>query len=167
MLSLTGVMDVLHCVLVESPEALNVIKEGHIHSIISFFHKHGHNHKVLFAILFFGYSNLWLWPVITAERYLSLVLPVSQKRIFSNTNKLQPWSQYLFFFPKCGIIFMCLSSNCWIKCSKFSFQVLEVLCSLCVCHGVAVRFNQNLICDNLLPERDLLLQTRLGNQVTR
>ncbi|XP_029031557.1 ryanodine receptor 2 isoform X4 [Betta splendens] len=85
----SGVMDVLHCVLVESPEALNVIKEGHIHSIISFLHKHRHNHKVL-----------------------------------------------------------------------------EVLCSLCVCHGVAVRSNQNLICDNLLPERDLLLQTRLVNQVT-
>lgn len=47
------------------------------------------------------------------------------------------------------------------------FQVLEVLCSLSVCHGVAVRSNQNLICDNLLPERDLLLQTRLVNQVTR
>ncbi|KAA8583639.1 hypothetical protein FQN60_014847 [Etheostoma spectabile] len=45
-------------------------------------------------------------------------------------------------------------------------KVLEVLCSLCVCHGVAVRSNQNLICDNLLPDRDLLLQTRLANQVT-
>ncbi|KAM7385413.1 hypothetical protein PAMP_001499 [Pampus punctatissimus] len=85
----SGVLEVLHCVLVESPEALNVIKEGHIHSIISFLDKHGRNHKVL-----------------------------------------------------------------------------EVLCSLCVCHGVAVRSNQNLICDNLLPERDLLLQTRLVNQVT-
>ncbi|KAM8858474.1 ryanodine receptor 2 isoform 7-T11 [Spinachia spinachia] len=84
-----GVLEVLHCVLVESPEALNVIKEGHILSIISFLDKHGCNHKVL-----------------------------------------------------------------------------EVLCSLCVCHGVAVRSNQNLICDNLLPDRDLLLQTRLANQVT-
>ncbi|XP_059214929.1 ryanodine receptor 2 [Centropristis striata] len=84
-----GVLEVLHCVLLESPEALNVIKEGHIHSIISFLDKHGCNHKVL-----------------------------------------------------------------------------EVLCSLCVCHGVAVRSNQNLICDNLLPDRDLLLQTRLANQVT-
>ncbi|KAM7408499.1 hypothetical protein PAMA_002295 [Pampus argenteus] len=85
----SGVLEVLHCVLVESPEALNVIKEGHIHSVISFLDKHGRDHKVL-----------------------------------------------------------------------------EVLCSLCVCHGVAVRSNQNLICDNLLPERDLLLQTRLVNQVT-
>uniref|UniRef100_A0A3Q3W2P9 Uncharacterized protein n=1 Tax=Mola mola TaxID=94237 RepID=A0A3Q3W2P9_MOLML len=84
-----GVLEVLHCVLVESPEALNVIKEGHIHSIISFLDKHGCNHKVL-----------------------------------------------------------------------------EVLCSLCVCHGVAVRYNQNLICDNLLADRDLLLQTCLSNRVT-
>ncbi|XP_062422699.1 ryanodine receptor 2 [Pungitius pungitius] len=84
-----GVLEVLHCVLVESPEALNVIKEGHILSIISFLDTHGCNHKVL-----------------------------------------------------------------------------EVLCSLCVCHGVAVRSNQNLICDSLLPDRDLLLQTRLANQVT-
>ncbi|KAM9345211.1 ryanodine receptor 2-like [Symphorus nematophorus] len=86
----SGVLEVLQCVLVESPEALSVIKEGHIHSIISFLDKHGRNHKVL-----------------------------------------------------------------------------EVLCSLCVCHGVAVRANQNLICDNLLPDRDLLLQTRLVNRITR
>ncbi|KAM9848015.1 LOW QUALITY PROTEIN: ryanodine receptor 2-like [Aulostomus maculatus] len=85
----SGVLEVLHCILVESPEALNVIKEGHIYSVISFLDKHGCNHKVL-----------------------------------------------------------------------------ELLCSLCVCHGVAVRSNQNLICDSLLPERDLLLQTRLINQVT-
>uniref|UniRef100_A0A3Q3DJS7 Ryanodine receptor 2b (cardiac) n=1 Tax=Hippocampus comes TaxID=109280 RepID=A0A3Q3DJS7_HIPCM len=85
----SGVLEVLHCVLVESPQALNAIKEGHIQSIIAFLDKHGRNHKVL-----------------------------------------------------------------------------EVLCSLCVCHGVAVRANQNLICENLLPERDLLLQTRLVNQVT-
>ncbi|XP_077975839.1 ryanodine receptor 2-like isoform X3 [Styela clava] len=44
-------------------------------------------------------------------------------------------------------------------------KVLEVLCSLCVCNGVAVRANQNLICDNLLPSRDLLLQTALIEQV--
>uniref|UniRef100_A0A3P8S6G8 Ryanodine receptor 2 n=1 Tax=Amphiprion percula TaxID=161767 RepID=A0A3P8S6G8_AMPPE len=85
----SGVLEVLHCVLVESPKALNVIKDGHIQSIISFLDKHGCNHKVL-----------------------------------------------------------------------------EMLCSLCVCHGVAVRSNQNLICDSLLPDRDLLLQTRLVNQVT-
>uniref|UniRef100_A0A665VDB3 Ryanodine receptor 2b (cardiac) n=1 Tax=Echeneis naucrates TaxID=173247 RepID=A0A665VDB3_ECHNA len=85
----SGVLEVLHCILVESPEALNTIKEGHINSIISFLDKHGCNHKVL-----------------------------------------------------------------------------AVLCSLCVCNGVAVRSNQSHICDNLLPDRDLLLQTRLVNQVT-
>ncbi|XP_061561261.1 ryanodine receptor 2 isoform X2 [Phycodurus eques] len=85
----SGILEVLHCVLVESPEALNIIKEGHIKSIISLLDKHGRNHKVL-----------------------------------------------------------------------------DVLCSLCVCHGVAVRSNQHLICDNLLPGRDLLLQTRLINYVS-
>ncbi|KAM8876872.1 ryanodine receptor 2 isoform 3-T3 [Synchiropus picturatus] len=85
----SGILEVLHCVLVESPEALNIIKEGHIKSIISLLEKHGRNHKVL-----------------------------------------------------------------------------DVLCSLCVCHGVAVRSNQHLICDNLLPGRDLLLQTRLINHVS-
>lgn len=42
-----GILEVLHCVLVESPEALNIIKEGHIKSIISLLEKHGRNHKVL------------------------------------------------------------------------------------------------------------------------
>nr|XP_032804165.1 ryanodine receptor 2-like isoform X12 [Petromyzon marinus] len=85
----SGILEVLHCVLIESPEALNIIKEAHITSIISLLDKHGRNHKVL-----------------------------------------------------------------------------DVLCSLCECNGVAVRANQNLICDNLLPGRDLLLQTRLVNNVT-
>ncbi|KAM6461143.1 ryanodine receptor 3 [Liasis olivaceus] len=87
--SSSGILEVLHCILIESPEALNLIDEGHIKSIISLLDKHGRNHKVL-----------------------------------------------------------------------------DVLCSLCLCNGVAVRANQNLICDNLLPRRDLLLQTRLVNDVT-
>ncbi|XP_043961667.1 ryanodine receptor 3 isoform X1 [Gambusia affinis] len=86
--SSSGILEVLHCVLVESPEALNIIQKAHIKSIISLLYKHGRNHKIL-----------------------------------------------------------------------------DVLCSLCVCNGVAVRTNQNLICDNLLPKRDLLLQTRLVNDV--
>ncbi|KAM7367675.1 hypothetical protein PAMP_013959 [Pampus punctatissimus] len=86
--SSSGILEVLHCILVESPEALNIIQRGHIKSIISLLYKHGRNHKIL-----------------------------------------------------------------------------DVLCSLCVCNGVAVRANQNLICDNLLPKRDLLLQTRLVNDV--
>ncbi|KAM4600943.1 ryanodine receptor 3 [Polymixia lowei] len=86
--SSSGILEVLHCILVESPEALNIIQRGHIKSIISLLYKHGRNHKIL-----------------------------------------------------------------------------DVLCSLCVCNGVAVRANQNLICDHLLPKRDLLLQTRLINDV--
>lgn len=46
LLSCSGVLEVLHCVLVESPEALNVVREGHIRSIISFLDTHGCNHKV-------------------------------------------------------------------------------------------------------------------------
>ncbi|CAI9591576.1 unnamed protein product, partial [Staurois parvus] len=87
--SSSGILEVLHSILIESPEALNLIEKGHIRSIISLLDKHGRNYKVL-----------------------------------------------------------------------------DVLCSLCVCNGVAVRTNQNLICDNLLPRRDLLLQTRLVNDVT-
>ncbi|XP_075692371.1 ryanodine receptor 1 isoform X1 [Rhinoderma darwinii] len=85
----SGILEVLYCVLIESPEVLNIIKENHIKSIISLLDKHGRNHKVL-----------------------------------------------------------------------------DVLCSLCVCNGVAVRSNQNLITENLLPRRDLLLQTRMVNYVT-
>lgn len=36
----------MHCILIESPEALNLIAEGHIKSIISLLDKHGRNHKV-------------------------------------------------------------------------------------------------------------------------
>uniref|UniRef100_A0A8C0GAX4 MIR domain-containing protein n=1 Tax=Chelonoidis abingdonii TaxID=106734 RepID=A0A8C0GAX4_CHEAB len=85
----SGILEVLYCVLIESPEVLNIIQENHIKSIISLLDKHGRNHKVL-----------------------------------------------------------------------------DVLCSLCVCNGVAVRSNQNLITENLLPRRDLLLQTSLINYVT-
>ncbi|XP_056914898.1 ryanodine receptor 3-like isoform X8 [Takifugu flavidus] len=86
--SSSGILEVLHCILIESPEALNIIQRGHIKSIISLLYKHGRNHKIL-----------------------------------------------------------------------------DVLCSLCVCNGVAVRTNQNLICDHLLPKRDLLLQSQLVNVV--
>ncbi|XP_007909260.1 ryanodine receptor 1 isoform X6 [Callorhinchus milii] len=85
----SGILEVLYCVLIESPEVLNIITESHIKSIISLLDKHGRNHKVL-----------------------------------------------------------------------------DVLRSLCVCNGVAVRSNQNLITENLLPGRDLLLQTNLINYVT-
>lgn len=57
--------------------------------------------------------------------------------------------------------------RCWLLIDNSCVKVLEVLCSLCVCDGVAVRSNQNLICDNLLPGRDILLQTALVEQVCR
>uniref|UniRef100_A0A3P9PYD1 Ryanodine receptor 1 n=1 Tax=Poecilia reticulata TaxID=8081 RepID=A0A3P9PYD1_POERE len=85
----SGILEVLYCVLIESPEVLNIIQENHIKSIISLLDKHGRNHKVL-----------------------------------------------------------------------------DVLRSLCVCNGVAVRSNQNLITENLLPGRDLLLQTNIVNYAT-
>lgn len=50
---LLGILEVLHCVLVESPEALNIIKEGHIKSIISLLDKHGRNDKVQTSTVFF------------------------------------------------------------------------------------------------------------------
>jgi ryanodine receptor 2 len=83
-----GVLEVLHCVLIDSPEALNMIKERHIQGIISLLDRNGKDPKVL-----------------------------------------------------------------------------EVLCSLCANNGIAVRTNQNLICENLLPRGDLLLQTRLIDQI--
>ncbi|XP_062858397.1 ryanodine receptor 3 isoform X2 [Trichomycterus rosablanca] len=86
--SSSGILEALHCILTESPEALNIIRKDHIRSIISLLYKHGRNHKIL-----------------------------------------------------------------------------DILCSLCVCNGVAVRANQNIICDHLLPRRDLLLQTKLVNDV--
>ncbi|EDV29875.1 uncharacterized protein TRIADDRAFT_52741 [Trichoplax adhaerens] len=45
-------------------------------------------------------------------------------------------------------------------------RILDMLSRICVCNGVAVRANQNLICDNLLPKQKLLLQTKLVDQIT-
>nr|AHW99829.1 ryanodine receptor [Sogatella furcifera] len=84
----TGMLDVLHCVLIDSPEALNMMRDEHIKVIISLLEKHGRDPKVL-----------------------------------------------------------------------------DVLCSLCVGNGVAVRSSQNNICDFLLPGKNLLLQTQLVDHV--
>lgn len=83
-------MDVLYCVLTESPEALNMITEMHIKSVISLLEKVGREEKVL-----------------------------------------------------------------------------DVLSSLCLGNGVAVRSSQNAICNNLLPGKDLLLQTAMVDHVSR
>ncbi|XP_035704010.1 ryanodine receptor isoform X5 [Folsomia candida] len=84
----SGMLDVLHCVLIDSPEALNMMREEHIKVIISLLEKHGRDPKVL-----------------------------------------------------------------------------DVLCSLCVGNGVAVRSSQNNICDYLLPGKNLLLHTQLVDHV--
>jgi ryanodine receptor 2 len=84
-----GVLEVLHCVLIDSPETLNMIKERHIQGIISLLDRNGRDPKVL-----------------------------------------------------------------------------SVLCALCANNSIAVRTNQNLICENLLPRRDLLLQSALIDQIS-
>ncbi|VDN03294.1 unnamed protein product [Thelazia callipaeda] len=45
--SAEGILDVLYCVLTESPEALNMINESHIKSVISLLEKVGRDPKVL------------------------------------------------------------------------------------------------------------------------
>ena len=42
-----------------------------------------------------------------------------------------------------------------------------MLCSLCMGNDVAVRSNQNHICENLLPGGDLLLQTKIVDYTYR
>lgn len=44
-------LDVLHCVLIDSPEALNMMKEDHIKVIISLLDKHGRDPKVKRIVL--------------------------------------------------------------------------------------------------------------------
>ncbi|GLG95821.1 LOW QUALITY PROTEIN: ryanodine receptor-like [Gryllus bimaculatus] len=43
----SGMLDVLHCVLIDSPEALNMMRDEHIKVIISLLEKHGRDPKVL------------------------------------------------------------------------------------------------------------------------
>lgn len=120
---LTGILEVLYCVLIESPEVLNIIQENHIKSIISLLDKHGRNHKV------------------------------------RNSKHCACWGKKNPKKTDYSLLFKAPPPSC--------HQVLDVLCSLCVCNGVAVRSNQNLITENLLPGRDLLLQTNIINYVTR
>jgi hypothetical protein len=103
-----GVLEVLHSVLIDSPEVLNMITESHI-----------------------------------------LASKLKRKKPNIMRNKLS-------FF----LVIALLDRN------GRDPKVLDVLCSLCVNNGVAVRANQNLICDNLLQRRDLLLQTALVDHVT-
>lgn len=54
---MTGILEVLYCVLIESPEVLNIIQENHIKSIISLLDKHGRNHKVRKVKRYFKHSE--------------------------------------------------------------------------------------------------------------
>lgn len=54
---MTGILEVLYCVLIESPEVLNIIQENHIKSIISLLDKHGRNHKVRKVKEYFKHSE--------------------------------------------------------------------------------------------------------------
>ncbi|KRX28175.1 Ryanodine receptor 44F [Trichinella nelsoni] len=45
--SAEGILDVLYCILTESPEALNMINEDHVKAVISLLEKVGHDPKVL------------------------------------------------------------------------------------------------------------------------
>lgn len=51
---LSGMLDVLHCVLIDSPEALNMMKEDHIKIIISLLEKHGRDPKVSHSTVILG-----------------------------------------------------------------------------------------------------------------
>ncbi|MGH0130872.1 UNVERIFIED_CONTAM: hypothetical protein FKN15_018335 [Acipenser sinensis] len=128
--SSSGIIEVLHCILIESPEALNIIQRGHIKSVISLLEKHGRNHKVRII-------EVLHCILIESPEALNIIQRGHIKSVISLLEK-----------------------------HGRNHKVLDVLCSLCVCNGVAVRTNQNLICDNLLSRRDLLLQSRMVNDVT-
>lgn len=58
-----GILEVLYCVLIESPEVLNIIQENHIKSIISLLDKHGRNHKVRNAATMFSEHTAKTWSM--------------------------------------------------------------------------------------------------------
>lgn len=106
----TGMLDVLHCVLIDSPEALNMMRVYHI---------------ILHYIILY-LTNFGLFP--RQDEHIKVIISLLEKHGRD---------------PK----------------------VLDVLCSLCVGNGVAVRSSQNNICDYLLPGKNLLLQTQLVDHV--
>ena len=62
-----GVLKVLHCVLIDSPEALTMIKEPHIQNIISLLDKHGRDPKVSLV-----QNDLWDCTAYLITRLLTL-----------------------------------------------------------------------------------------------
>lgn len=90
---MTGILEVLYCVLIESPEVLNIIQENHIKSIISLLDKHGRNHKVRKVTVFkrwepphagaFLCFRSWMFsaPCVCATVLLSDQIRTSSQRI--------------------------------------------------------------------------------------
>ena len=84
-----GVLDVLHCVLIDSPEALNMIKEKHIITIISLIDKHGRDPKVCVLhgclSLLANLSWMWITVVILAEHgdceHLRKIMFLSKRQV--------------------------------------------------------------------------------------
>ncbi|XP_041340258.1 ryanodine receptor 1-like, partial [Pyrgilauda ruficollis] len=216
------ILEVLYCVLIESPEVLNIIQENHIKSIISLLDKHGRNHKSPEVLN------------IIQENHIKSIISLLDKH--GRNHKVRgaagpgglrcalnypqvcsgvpTWAQAVTPPGVCGVPVVGLWSLWWVwgprgvcdppvglgsagilevlYCVLIespevlniiqenhiksiislldkhgrNHKVLDVLCSLCVCNAVAVRSNQNLITENLLPRRDLLLQTGLVNYVT-
>lgn len=70
----------LYCVLIESPEVLNIIQENHIKSIISLLDKHGRNHKV--GIFFSQLLKLTAY-LLAGTEFLRVVFQTPQ--ILKNT----------------------------------------------------------------------------------
>lgn len=68
---MTGILEVLYCVLIESPEVLNIIQENHIKSIISLLDKHGRNHKVSSIKQYFKDSQHRLFTLLSSFLFRS------------------------------------------------------------------------------------------------
>lgn len=88
---LIGILEVLHCILIESPEALNMIQRGHIKSIISLLYKHGRNHKV---------SSTYIKYRMTSVELLHFYL----------------WSRRCLFLPGSFLSSASRSSMCFAHC---------------------------------------------------
>lgn len=69
---MTGILEVLYCVLIESPEVLNIIQENHIKSIISLLDKHGRNHKVWSVKQYLKHSEPTTVPLHFCPLFLGL-----------------------------------------------------------------------------------------------
>lgn len=86
MIVCVGILEALHCILTESPEALNIIQKDHIRSIISLLYKHGRNHKVS------------IWSRFTTHRATQRNLLVLEEPLINDeyVKMLQNWFNFCF-----------------------------------------------------------------------